>query len=78
MRKVLNAFVNVGEPEFAAVGVDVLHRFDENSETRTIEISDLGQIDNDYLRFPQHHSTELVGDLRRNVEINFPFKSQYV
>src|SRR5207302_8972011 len=68
----------VGEREFAAVLLNVLHSFNEDGETRAVEISGLGKIDNQHLRFVFDHGAQRFGDLRRNVEIDFAFKLQYV
>src|SRR5438105_15652365 len=61
-----------------AVSLIILHAFNEKRETRTIEVSDFGKIDNHDFRLLDNHRTQRFRDLRRNVEVDLTFKRQNI
>ena len=78
LENMLDAFLNAGERELAAVFLNFLHAFNEDRETGTVEVSDFGKIDNHDFRLLGNHRTQQFRDLRRNVEVNLAFKRQNI
>src|SRR5207237_10882111 len=74
----LDAFLNAGERELAAVFLNLLHAFNEDRETGTVEVSDFGKIDNHDFRLLGNHRTQRFRDLRRNVEIDLALERQNI
>src|SRR5437660_9100607 len=74
----LDAFLNAGERELAAVFLNLLHAFNEDRETGTVEVRDFGKIDNHDFRLLGNDRTQRFRDLRRNVEVDLAFKRQNI
>ncbi|HEV2842315.1 MAG TPA: hypothetical protein VGW39_13400 [Chthoniobacterales bacterium] len=73
-----HAFLQTGQDKFAAVGFDVLHPFDQDRESGTVDVRNAREIDHQARGLFLDHRTQGRSDARRDVEVDFAFERQNV